>query len=72
MHVGERPGWACGACGTPWPCAGAKADLLAEHSAHPSVLTVYLSGQLDEAFRDLTANGAPPPGDLYERFLAWR
>lgn len=70
-HVGRRPGWECGACGVPWPCGPARADLLAEHSGHPSVLTVYLSGQMDEALRDLTAGGKPPPLDLYQRFLAW-
>ncbi|MDT4992536.1 MAG: hypothetical protein QOH97_2428 [Actinoplanes sp.] len=70
-HTSERPSWDCAACGQPWPCANAKGSLLQEFRGYPSVLAVYMSAQMCEAMLDLTAHGADPPADLYERFLSW-
>lgn len=70
-HSGERPTWDCDACTQPWPCANAKVHLLREFHGYPSVLAVYMSAQMCEAAIDLTAHGAEPPADLYERFLSW-
>ena len=70
-HLHDRPTWDCRVCRRPWPCASAKANLLEEFRSFPSVLTVYLSGQMYDALGDLTSPGEPPPADLYERFLSW-
>jgi hypothetical protein len=45
--------------------------MLTEFREHPSVLTIYMSGRLNDAFDDLTAGGAQAPRDLYDRFLCW-
>ena len=45
--------------------------MLAEFGEHPSVLVIYMSGRLNDAFDDLTAGGAQAPPDLYDRFLSW-
>ena len=68
MHV--RPQWTCRICEQAWPCDSAKASLLAEYRAFPSLLKIYLSAQMYDALDDLTTNGEVPP-NLYERFLAW-
>ena len=70
-HTHHRPQWDCRVCGQPWPCANAKSDLSAEFRDFPSVLTVYMYGQMHDALLDLTSHGAPAPPDLYERFLGW-
>ncbi len=70
-HLRDRPSWDCLACGRPWPCAHAKAELLSEFQQHPSSLTIYMSSYMGEALNDLTAHGEVPPPDLYERFLSW-
>jgi hypothetical protein len=70
-HLNSRPTWERRLCNQPWPCAGAKASLLAEFQAFPSVLTIYLSSQMYDALIDMTANGEPTPLNLYERFLSW-
>jgi hypothetical protein len=70
-HRGARPTWDCLACAQPWPCAGAKEELIAEFRRHPSSLTIYMSSHMGEALDDLTAHGEAPPPDLYERFIAW-
>jgi hypothetical protein len=70
-HLSGRPDWDCRSCGRPWPCANAKADLLAEFRKFPSVLRIYMSAQMYEALNDLTSHGEPAPADLYERFLSW-
>lgn len=66
-----RPSWDCEACAKPWPCVQAKEALTVEFRHFPSVLCIYMSGQLEDALDDLTANGEDPPPDLYERFLDW-
>jgi hypothetical protein len=70
-HLHARPDWDCRACKQPWPCANAKTKLLTEFREFPSVLTVYLYGQMYDAVVDLTAHGETVPADLYERFLSW-
>jgi hypothetical protein len=70
-HLHGRPTWACRTCGHPWPCANAKASLAAEFRGFPSVLAIYMTAQMHDALLDLTAPGAAPPSDLYDRFLAW-
>ena len=70
-HLNGRPSWDCQACGQAWPCANAKIDLTAEFSGFPSVLAIYMTAQMHDALLDMTAHGAAPPPDLYERFLAW-
>jgi hypothetical protein len=70
-HLHGRPTWDCRACGEPWPCANAKTGLAMEFQRFPSVLAIYMAAQMHDALLDLTAHGAPPPPDLYERFLAW-
>ena len=45
--------------------------MLAEFRHFPSVLSIYMSGQLEDAMEDMTAHGEDPPADLYERFLSW-
>ena len=70
-HLHGRPTWDCRACGGPWPCANAKTGLAMEFQRFPSVLAIYMAAQMHDALLDLTACGAPPPPDLYERFLAW-
>jgi len=70
-HLHERPLWDCRVCKQPWPCANAKAGLLAEFNTFPSVLAIYLSAQMYDALSDLTSHGQTPPPDLYERFLSW-
>jgi hypothetical protein len=69
-HLHSRPQWNCRACGQAWPCESAKASLLEEYRAFPSLLKIYLSAQMYDALEDLTIEGEPPP-NLYERFLAW-
>ena len=70
-HLGVRPSWDCSACGLPWPCPNAKEELLIEFREFPSVLVIYMSAQMTDAFDDLTAYGNIPPPDLYDRFLSW-
>jgi hypothetical protein len=70
-HVGLRPTWDCRVCAEPWPCAIAKEGMRAEFDRFPSVMSIYMSAQMHDAARDFMAQGAGPPPDLYERFLAW-
>ena len=70
-HLHGRPSWGCRACGHPWPCANAKANLSSEFRRFPSVLAIYMTAQMHDALLDLTAHGGATPADLYQRFLAW-
>ena len=70
-HIGDRPAWRCRACAQPWPCSHAKNQLRAEFREFPSVLNIYMSGQMLDAARDFAASGSGIPPDLYARFLAW-
>ena len=70
-HVGERPTWDCRVCTEPWPCAIAKSELDAEFRHFPSMLTIYMYTQMEDAVDDFMTNGSGPPSDLYDRFIAW-
>ena len=70
-HIRTRPSWDCAVCGQAWPCAGAKRDLLREFGQFPSVLTIFMTMQMYDAFDDLAPRGELPPARLYERFLEW-
>jgi hypothetical protein len=70
-HLWVRPSWDCRICGQTWPCATAKESLIGEYQRFPTVLTIYLFGQMATAFDDLMSHGESPPPDLYERFLSW-
>lgn len=69
-HLAVRPSWNCLRCARPWPCADARATLLAEFRRFPSVLAIYMSAQMEDASRDFTARGHQPT-DLYDRFMSW-
>jgi hypothetical protein len=70
-HLWIRPTWGCRTCEHPWPCPAAKEAMLEEFRCFPSVLSVYMFGQLTDALDDLTSRGEGPPSDLFERFVAW-
>ncbi|GAA0550320.1 hypothetical protein GCM10010172_35470 [Paractinoplanes ferrugineus] len=70
-HLCNRPSWNCRVCGRPWPCANARANMLAEFRTFPTVLAIYLSAQMYDALGDIQARGEPAPPDLYERFVSW-
>lgn len=69
-HLHDRPHWRCRVCAQPWPCPAAKACLLTEYRAFPSLLKIYLSAQMYDALDDCIAQGQTAE-NLYERFLAW-
>lgn len=68
-HMPCRPTWECRACGLPWPCAAAQADMRDEYEGAGLALAIYLSGCLADAIRDLRGQPAP---DLDQRFMGWR
>ncbi|GGQ94596.1 hypothetical protein GCM10010168_08110 [Actinoplanes ianthinogenes] len=70
-HLYRRPDWDCRVCGLPWPCATARAGLLHEYRAFPSLLRIYLSTQMYDALEDMAVTGEVTPLNLHERFLAW-
>lgn len=70
-HLPQRPSWNCRECGQTWPCTSAKAELLHEFRVFPSVLRIYLSGQMWDALADTTANGRPPRPTTYTS-ASWR
>lgn len=65
-HVVHRPSWDCRACGRPWPCDPAR-EYLAQRLDSIG-LAMYAWDHLDEAAGELPN---APPGELFERFLAW-
>ncbi|BCY14501.1 hypothetical protein [Actinoplanes sp. L3-i22] len=67
-HLHDRPDWNCRICGGAWPCSDARAKLLYEYRAFPSLLRIYMSNQMYEALEDMAVD---EPVNLYERFLAW-
>ncbi|MFI2661357.1 hypothetical protein [Micromonospora carbonacea] len=67
-HLPVRPTWACTGCGDPWPCAAARAHLLAEYADDQLMLSVHLARHLVDAISDLTPG---KPGERYARFLGW-
>ncbi len=67
-HISARPSWDCTACERPWPCDPAREQLRTEFARFPSVLRIYLFGQLTDASAELI--GADPI-ELFHRFLGW-
>jgi hypothetical protein len=66
-HYPHRPSWACQRCAQPWPCAKAKAVILADHiGADRTQVTVYLAGYLGMAYMDLGVTDG-----LHERIVGW-
>ncbi|WP_084556506.1 hypothetical protein [Couchioplanes caeruleus] len=70
-HLPARPSWDCLVCERSWPCANAREQLAVQYARFPSGLAIYMVSTMYDAVEDLTAQGAPTPADLYERFLAW-
>ncbi|WP_434089910.1 hypothetical protein [Micromonospora purpureochromogenes] len=73
-HTPLRPMWACRSCGRPWPCAEARLLLKVEYEAALPALSIYLSGLMYEAMRDLfhlNPHDGPSPREMFERFVAW-
>ncbi len=69
VHDYERPGWACGGCGQPWPCEQAKQRLRAQHP-DPDELAQFMIGCWRTAIHDLKVF-LTPAGSLYHRFVGW-
>ncbi len=65
-HVAHRPSWDCKRCGDPWPCATARADLVAE--LNTIQLALYTWTHREEAAADLRGM---PMAEAFDRFLAW-
>jgi hypothetical protein len=70
-HVPRRPDWGCRVCGRAWPCPNARRKLLEEFREFPTVLGLYLAGQMNDALYDLSVNELPLPTDLHDRFIDW-
>jgi hypothetical protein len=70
-HLRGTPSWNCRTCEQPWPCPKARADLTEEFRHLPSVLTVYMAAQMQEALSSMAQEKGQAPQDLYKRFLAW-
>ena len=70
-HLHGTPSWNCRTCEQPWPCPRARADLSEEFRHFPSVLTVYMAAQMQEALSSMAAEKRQAPQDLYKRVLAW-
>ncbi len=69
-----RPLWLCRVCAAPWPCQPARLLLTMDYRRDRVGLSVYMAGMLFDATGDLiklNPNSVPPPGELFERFLAW-
>lgn len=65
-HPALRPSWQCGNCGRPWPCPPAREQLAAEMAG--TNLAMWMATTMVHVAREVPAM---PPGELFERFLAW-
>ncbi|MFD6636805.1 hypothetical protein ACFWDN_13420 [Micromonospora chalcea] len=73
-HTPLRPTWACRSCGHPWPCGHARLLLRTEYESNVPGLTIYLSGLMYEAMRDLyhlNPSDGPTPQQMFDRFVSW-
>ena len=68
-HNPQQPSWNCGTCGNEWPCASARADMIAESIVGRTPVLVYLTICLADAVADLSTRGLPP--DMHGRFVGW-
>jgi hypothetical protein len=69
LHRPDRPSWLCGHCGQDWPCSPARVELGEQYAGDRVGLSVYMAAQHGQAAGEISAT--VPPGELYERFLAW-
>ncbi|RZU51830.1 hypothetical protein EV385_3666 [Krasilnikovia cinnamomea] len=69
-HRYTRPSWDCAACGEPWPCAPARAELIDQYAQAKLSLAIHLGSVLVEAIDDFVGRPGPVP-DLYSRILGW-
>jgi hypothetical protein len=70
-HVGDRPSWACRACGEQWPCAVARKELKEQYDGWQTGLIIYLTSRVYEAIEDARKSNSLGPTDLVERFVGW-
>ena len=71
LHTPWRPAWDCAACGEPWPCAAAKAELLAVYDIEDAELRRLLSFSFVKVVDDFRAFGVPRPAEFGERLFDW-
>jgi hypothetical protein len=68
LHTADRPSWHCRICGDPWPCASARASLVATLS--PTLLAMYMWSNYEEAI--LSGNlVTEEAAQAYDRFILW-
>ena len=67
-HEPQVSSWTCLGCGTAWPCAIRRAELLAEYAESPVSLAMMLGAALVRATGDLPY---APAGELHSRFVGW-
>ena len=71
-HAPHRPDWQCIECGEAWPCAPAKVLLSEEYPHDPAGLTIYMSGQMEQALAEAVRDHRwGRVDDLFERFVGW-
>ena len=72
QHIALRPGFDCGSCGQPWPCAPAKVRLAEEYVKDKLSLRLYLNLMCFEAISEaIKDHDWKKVDDLYERFVGW-
>lgn len=69
-HQPHRPGWTCQTCngGVAWPCEPARVRLAEAYRGDRVNLSMYLSALLTAALVEMPTT---PPGELFDRFIAW-
>jgi hypothetical protein len=71
-HDPIRPVWLCRNCAQPWPCGGARLELMRDYRDAMLAMYVYLAACLHDARTDLTDLApASPPVELWSRFMGW-
>lgn len=68
LHVPDRPGWDCRACGEEWPCPVARQRLRQEHATDPVSVALYAAAQHAAMCVDMAELSA---GELYVRCFGW-
>lgn len=66
IHAPERPSWRCRGCGTPWPCAPAKADLIATTDLVGRV--IYMGLHVGDLMSDQPTLDSEA---VFDRLLGW-
>ncbi|MEV4630213.1 hypothetical protein AB0J90_28535 [Micromonospora sp. NPDC049523] len=73
-HVFRVPLYDCRACGRPWPCLAAQAELTAQYTDMPLSLALYLAScwvDLLTAFARLDTGQTPDARATWERVVGW-